>query len=142
MNTQPQTAEVDIDFCFNVTLAELRDADDALRAYVASQSPNVTKPLGLVGPYGTDTTVMDCDCDYWLFDDKLRIALTPDMNGWDVMRALATAWKPWAVMDGFIFSGFRVIEGSPEWLSVCLWADVDVLEDEQLDAMPFGGEGR
>jgi hypothetical protein len=118
-----------------VTLAELREGDHALRAYVARRSPNVTKPLGLVGPFGTDTTVMNDECDYWLLDDKLRVALTPDMNGWDVMRALAAAWKAWAVMDGFIFSGFRVVEESPGWLSVNLWADVDVLNEQQLDAM-------
>lgn len=125
-----------VHFDVEVTLVELRDtADDALRAYAASIVPELVIPLDLAGVYKVEPWVLDDDVDYWLAD--VNITLTPDMTAWNVMRVLAKAWGEYPVMNGFRFSHF----GVREWgLPVILWPDVDRLEDDQLDAMPFPPE--
>lgn len=115
-----------------MTLVELRDADDAWRAYAASKSPRVVKPLGLGGRYKIAASVSDSGSDYFLA--YFNITLTPNMTAWDVLRELAIRWSAYGVMDDFIFSHLSV---KPDWLHAILWADVSELQDEQLNAMPF-----
>lgn len=118
----------------DMTVLDVRDADEALRGYAASKGSNVIKPLGLSGDYQVEPWVMDSACDYWL--DDLTVTLTPEMTAWDVLRAVASKWRTHEVMNTFVFASLSLCE-RPGYLSVVLFSDVSELQDEQLDAMPF-----
>ena len=124
----------------DLTLAELRGADDALRAYVVSRHRRIGEPLGHTGTYAICAMVCDEARDYFLA--PLTLKLTPDMSAWDVMRWAAWRWAGHPAMDDLCFPFLqRVRDGQFDVVLDCVDPDCEVLDvvlsEVEVDQLPL-----
>jgi hypothetical protein len=120
------------------TLARFRDVAES--APVIADCPALVEPLGLSGVHRVETTVMDSAVDYYV--PSFALTLTRPMSAWDVISTAAKRWARFPVMDNFAVSTLCLPPemNAADWFGLILFADVDRLTDEELDAMPFEDE--
>ncbi len=129
--------EETIDGC--LTLAEIRGADDAMRAVAVAFDPCVARPLGLAGAHDVRADVLDWERDIPLASFGFR--RDADTTACDVMRAAAAEWTTFRVMDEFVLLAMYTDvqhRGAIEiaLYTSCSWPETCKLTDAELAALP------
>jgi hypothetical protein len=78
---------------------------------------------------------MDSEFDYYLA--PLPLTLTPKMSAFDVINKAALHWAEFPIMNEFVVSTISFSEAMTGCLSITLWADVETLDADAVDQMPF-----
>ena len=119
-----------------LTLREIRNADDSVRAYAMNVDLRVEMPLGLSGELVVDVDVLDNDCDYFLA--PITFMVTPTMTSCEVMRIIANELATYGVMDTFELAHlhFEVTPPGVLHLSDVAFYVRGVLTEEEFDRMP------